>query len=218
MKQLTLPFAEELTYATEDFCPAPSNATAREWLARTDDWSNGRLVLWGEPGCGKTHLLHIWAQARNAEIMNSAGLHGLHRAETPIALDDADIAPDPLALLHLLNNAAEAGSRCCSPPACRPRAWPTSWPTSPPACAPPARWKSAPLRTSCWNCSSPGWRATPACPQHRGAQRAAAASAPAAGLLARGRGQAGPRRPRPGRPHHQRPGPGNHRRADPGRG
>lgn len=109
MKQLTLPFAEELTYATEDFCPAPSNATAREWLARTHDWSNGRLVLWGEPGCGKTHLLHIWAQARNAEIINSAGLHGLHRAETPIALDDADLAPDPLALLHLLNNAAEAG-------------------------------------------------------------------------------------------------------------
>jgi chromosomal replication initiation ATPase DnaA len=109
MKQLTLPFADEQSYAAEDFCPAPSNAAAREWLAHPDRWSNGRLVLWGEAGCGKTHLLHIWAQAQNAEIINSASLHALHRVTRPVAVDDADLAPEPQALLHLLNNAAEAG-------------------------------------------------------------------------------------------------------------
>ncbi len=109
MKQLTLPFAEETHFAAEDFCPAPSNAAAREWLLHPDRWNNGRLVLWGEPGCGKTHLLHIWAQAHQAEIIGSAALQGLRRVTGPIALDDADLAPDPLALLHLLNSAAEAG-------------------------------------------------------------------------------------------------------------
>jgi chromosomal replication initiation ATPase DnaA len=109
MKQLTLPFAEDQTYAAEDFCPAPSNAAARELLARPDAWSNGRLILWGQPGCGKTHLLHIWAQSNQAEIINSANLHGLHGVTRPVALDDADLAPDPAAVLHLLNNAAEAG-------------------------------------------------------------------------------------------------------------
>ncbi len=114
MKQLTLPFADEQNYAAEDFCPAPSNTAAREWLQRPDAWSNGRLILWGEAGCGKTHLLHIWAQAQNAEIvdtarLNSITLHGLRRVERPIALDDADLVPDPQALLHLLNMAAEAG-------------------------------------------------------------------------------------------------------------
>ena len=109
MKQLTLPFAEDLTYAAEDFCPAPSNAAARELLARPDAWSNLRLILWGQPGCGKTHLLHIWAQSNQAEIINSANLHGLHGVTRPVALDDADLAPDPAAVLHLLNNAAEAG-------------------------------------------------------------------------------------------------------------
>jgi chromosomal replication initiation ATPase DnaA len=109
MKQLTLPFTDELHYAAEDFCPAPSNTAARELLLRPDAWSNSRLILWGEAGSGKTHLLHIWAQAHGAKIISSAGLQGLHRVSTPIALDDADLAPDPLALLHLLNSAAEAG-------------------------------------------------------------------------------------------------------------
>lgn len=109
MKQLSLDFAEDQTYSPEDFCPAPSNAAARELLARPDAWSNGRLILWGQAGCGKTHLLHNWARAQNAEIVNSANLRGLHRVTRPVALDDADLAPDPLALLHLLNNAAEAG-------------------------------------------------------------------------------------------------------------
>jgi len=109
MKQLALPFADEPHYAAEDFCPAPSNTAARELLLRPDAWSNNRLILWGEAGSGKTHLLHIWARAQGAEIIGSAALRGLHRVTRPIALDDADLAPDPVALLHLLNNAAEAG-------------------------------------------------------------------------------------------------------------
>ncbi len=34
MKQLALPFAQAETFAPEDFCAAPSNAMAREFLAR----------------------------------------------------------------------------------------------------------------------------------------------------------------------------------------
>jgi chromosomal replication initiation ATPase DnaA len=109
MKQLILPFADPQSFAAEDFCPAPSNAAARALLQRADGWSNGRLILWGEAGCGKSHLLHIWAQSHHAEIIDCASLHELHRVTRPVAVDDADLAPDPQALLHLLNNAAEAG-------------------------------------------------------------------------------------------------------------
>ncbi|MDR3683530.1 MAG: hypothetical protein P4L11_07365 [Geothrix sp.] len=109
MKQLALPFADETYYAAEDFCAAPSNALARDWLARPDSWSNGRLVLWGEPGCGKTHLLHIWAKAHNATLLGGPELRGLIRPRGPVAVDDADILPEPTALLHLLNAAAESG-------------------------------------------------------------------------------------------------------------
>ena len=109
MKQLVLPFAEDQAYAAEDFCAAPSNAMARDWLARTEGWTNGRLVLWGEPGCGKTHLLHIWAATNHAAIFSGPELQGLIRPTTPVAIDDADITAEPAALLHLLNAAAEAG-------------------------------------------------------------------------------------------------------------
>ncbi|MBB5374100.1 P-loop NTPase family protein [Acidocella aromatica] len=109
MKQLSLPFVEEQDFAPEDFCPAPSNAQAREWLARPDAWSNGRLVLWGEAGCGKTHLLHLWAKANGATIVEGARLQGLIRPTGPVAVDDAELVPEPRALLHLLNAAAEAG-------------------------------------------------------------------------------------------------------------
>ena len=108
MKQLTLPFLESNhVYKEEDFCPAPSNAAAREWLNRPDTWSNGRLVLWGEAGCGKTHLLHMWARTHAAQLVEGAGLQGLHRPRGPVAVDDADLVPDQAALLHLLNAARE---------------------------------------------------------------------------------------------------------------
>jgi chromosomal replication initiation ATPase DnaA len=109
MKQLALPFAEEHDYAAENFCPAPSNAQAREWLARPESWVSGRLVLYGESGCGKTHLLHMWAKAHDAEVVEGATLTGLLRPNGPLAVDDADTVPEPRALLHLLNAAAEAG-------------------------------------------------------------------------------------------------------------
>jgi chromosomal replication initiation ATPase DnaA len=111
MKQLALPFLEAQTYAAEDFCAAPSNAAARDWLARPGAWTNGRLILWGEAGCGKTHLLHLWAASVNAEIMNGATLHGLVRPTKPfLAIDDADIVVDPRTLLHLLNAASESAT------------------------------------------------------------------------------------------------------------
>jgi chromosomal replication initiation ATPase DnaA len=110
MKQLALPFAEARNYASEDFCSAPSNALARDWLARPEAWTNGRLILWGEAGCGKTHLLHIWADSVGAEVMNGATLHGLVRPTGPVAIDDADIVVEPRALLHLLNAASEAAT------------------------------------------------------------------------------------------------------------
>ncbi len=109
MRQLALPFAAEQGFAAEDFCSAPSNALAREWLAQPEGWSNGRLVLWGEEGCGKTHLLHIWAAANQATLLDGGTLQGLIRPTAPVAVDDADIVPDPRTLLHLLNAATEAG-------------------------------------------------------------------------------------------------------------
>ncbi len=110
LKQLPLPFAEQPNYASADFIPAESNVQARIWLERPQAWTNNRLILWGEPGCGKTHLLHIWAQTRQAPIINGPQLRGLlPEPAQDLAIDDADLVADEAALLHALNAAAEAG-------------------------------------------------------------------------------------------------------------
>jgi chromosomal replication initiation ATPase DnaA len=110
MKQFLLPFDETPSYAAEDFCEGPSNELARTWLEKPEGWTNGRMVLWGESGCGKTHLLHIWAAAHGAEVHQGPGLRGFSPPpDRPVAVDDADAAADEPALLHLLNAARESG-------------------------------------------------------------------------------------------------------------
>lgn len=109
--QLILKFPPVQRFAAPDFLPAPCNEAALTWLARSGDWPNRRLALWGEAGNGKTHLLHIWADRVGAVLLRGPSLQGL--PELPkrggIALDAADATMDEAALLHLLNAAVEVG-------------------------------------------------------------------------------------------------------------
>lgn len=109
--QLPLPFSPGPRFVAADFREAASNEAARAWLGRTADWPGHRLLLWGAVGCGKTHLLHIWATRIGADLRAGPQLRGLPElpAAKGIAIDVADAVEDETALLHLLNAAAEAG-------------------------------------------------------------------------------------------------------------
>ena len=93
-------------FRAADLLPNAGQDDARAWLARTPEWPLGRLVLWGPPGSGKTHLLHAWAETSGAPVLPAAPQHGW--PEGPIAIDGIDSVPDEIALLHLLNAAAES--------------------------------------------------------------------------------------------------------------
>lgn len=109
-RQLKLPFAYQPGFAAEDFLAAPSNEAALAWIGRTADWPEGRLLLWGEAGCGKTHLLHIWAARTHASLVFGSSLRGLPALPRAggTAVDDVDLAVEETALFHLLNAAREA--------------------------------------------------------------------------------------------------------------
>ncbi|MBV8524932.1 MAG: chromosomal replication initiator DnaA [Acetobacteraceae bacterium] len=110
-KQLALPFPHQPDYAAEAFLEAHSNADARAWLNRSAEWPGGRLVLWGEAGSGKTHLLHRWALDEGAMVLDGRSMqHLIPVPEQPLAIDNADEAPET-PLLHVLNAAAEAKQR-----------------------------------------------------------------------------------------------------------
>jgi chromosomal replication initiation ATPase DnaA len=115
-RQLALPFAHRPRFARADFIAAPSNAAALAWLDRDGgaQWPDHRLALWGEAGCGKTHLLQVWARDHDALLLPGTALRGLtglpgQGAGGGVAVDDADMATDERALLHLLNAAREQG-------------------------------------------------------------------------------------------------------------
>ena len=92
-QQLALPFPYEPLYDPRDFIAAPSNEAALAWLDRVQDWPERRLTVWGEAGCGKTHLLRNWAARVGAELLDGRALHSpdalpRHGA---VAIDDADL-------------------------------------------------------------------------------------------------------------------------------
>jgi chromosomal replication initiation ATPase DnaA len=108
LRQLTFHFPERITYVPEDFLPGPANAEACTWLETPDQWPACRLALYGAGGTGKTHLLHLFAARHDGLVMPARSLRGFRDfPQTPLAIDDADSAPDPESLLHLLNAAAE---------------------------------------------------------------------------------------------------------------
>ncbi len=106
IRQLALPFPHTPPFDATPFLRGHSNETALAWLDR-GRWPHLRLLLWGAPGCGKTHLLHHWAGRTGAVLLSGPQLR-LAPPERPMAIDDADLAPER-ALLHLINGAAEAG-------------------------------------------------------------------------------------------------------------
>ena len=107
-RQLPLPLPARQTYDEASFLAAGSNEAARTWLARTEVWPEGRLLLWGGEDCGKTHLLRIWAARRAATEIDGPELSGFPEVPSPagVAVDDADRAEEA-ALLHLLNTARD---------------------------------------------------------------------------------------------------------------
>lgn len=94
----------------EDFLVSPANAVALAMIEGWQTWPQGKMVLSGPEGAGKTHLTHVWAQLTNAQIVAAkdllhADIEGL--AQGALAVENVpEIQSDSQAqtqLFHLHN-------------------------------------------------------------------------------------------------------------------
>ena len=116
----------------EDFLVAPANAAAVVWLDRWPDWPGPFLAIHGPPGCGKTHLIHVWAARSGAPVIQGAALTqgdvvALAKARH-VAIDDAERLSDERALFHLYNLIAEVGGTILMASRLPPSHWPVLLP------------------------------------------------------------------------------------------
>ncbi|MBC7155989.1 MAG: chromosomal replication initiator DnaA, partial [Rhodobacteraceae bacterium] len=114
-----------------DFLPAAPNALALAAIDRWAEWPQGKLVLVGPEGAGKTHLAHVWAAMRGAAVVPAASLAVADlpalAAAGAVVVEDADRiggdAAAETALFHLHNLVLEAGGRLLLTARALPRDW-----------------------------------------------------------------------------------------------
>lgn len=114
--QLTFDLPSEPALGRGDFFVSPANAAAVEAVQGWHDWPQGKLVLAGPEGSGKTHLTHVWAAMTGATIVDARAVPGQveRLASGPVAVEDADSiageAGAEEALFHLHNLALAEGA------------------------------------------------------------------------------------------------------------
>ena len=136
-RQLPLDLGFASSYAAADYLVSASNADAFAWVERWPDWPGVGLALCGPPGCGKTHLAHVWRERSRATIVDAATLASVDPSQVmaaPPALAIDGLAAGSLdaaaerALLHLYNMTNERRGHlllCAEAP---PARWPIALP------------------------------------------------------------------------------------------
>ncbi len=95
-EQLSFPLPRRDVRGRDAFFVTEANALAVAQVDGWRDWVQGKLVLVGPTGAGKTHLAHVWAAQSGAEIVDGRGITRADiaaLAERPVVVDDADRIP-----------------------------------------------------------------------------------------------------------------------------
>lgn len=128
--QFTFEFPHRPAFGADDFLVASSNAAAVDWLDRWPAWPSAALALHGPPGCGKTHLAHVWQARSGARLCAATSLTAASVPEfaaEAVVIDGAEKAAER-PLLHLINLVAERGKHLLLTSPDPPSRWQTALP------------------------------------------------------------------------------------------
>lgn len=111
--QLTFDLPVKVSRDRGNFFVSEANRLAVARLDAPEIWPNGKLVLTGPTGAGKSHLARIWAEDRETEPMTPADLEGLDipgiDGPRAIEIDGRLSAREEELVFHLHNHMAASG-------------------------------------------------------------------------------------------------------------
>lgn len=127
-EQLTFDLPVRPALGREDFFVSPANALAVTTLDQPELWPNGKLLLIGPEGAGKTHLAMVFAARTGAQVIEAGDLAAADLPEAAaLVIENADtVAGDTAAetaLFHLHNHMTGRGGLLLLTAARAPRDW-----------------------------------------------------------------------------------------------
>ncbi len=104
--QFALPLLHAPDFTDGRFIVAPCNEQAFDFVRRWPDWPAPAAALFGPPGCGKTHLGHVWRARADALLIEgrefAAKIGEARKSTRPLVIEDIDREPPDAAREHLL--------------------------------------------------------------------------------------------------------------------
>ncbi|WP_386683241.1 chromosomal replication initiator DnaA [Loktanella sp. R86503] len=128
--QLTFDWPTGVALGAEDFFVTDANRAAYTMIAAPEIWPQGKLVLIGPEGAGKSHLARVFAARHSAQIVSAADLpDGLNPASA-VVVEDMDRLPrrSEEVMFHLHNNLAAHRLPLLMTARSHPARWPVTLP------------------------------------------------------------------------------------------
>lgn len=109
-EQLVFEWPRDTALRPEDFFVSDANRVAADLIQTPDAWPDGKLVLTGPEGCGKSHLARVFQVNTDAMIVQAADLPDTLRPNGALVVEDMSALPvnREETMFHLHNHMASA--------------------------------------------------------------------------------------------------------------
>lgn len=129
--QLVFDWPTGVALGPSDFFVSEANAQAVSMLASPETWPEGKLVLTGPAGCGKSHLARIFEAQTDAAFVQASALPADFKTYTTfVVIEDMENLPatSEEAVFHLHNNLRAVDGNLLMTARTPPSRWPTTLP------------------------------------------------------------------------------------------
>ncbi|SMY08518.1 DnaA ATPase domain-containing protein [Flavimaricola marinus] len=132
-QQLYFDLPSRISLGADDYFVSEANASAYAMVNQDAIWPDGKLVVTGARGSGKSHLVRVWQEQSGATVLPACAIDPdapLPDAGARIAVEDMEQLDQGAQeyLFHLHNHLKSSGGRLLMTAQSEPAAWPLTLP------------------------------------------------------------------------------------------